>query len=149
MLAGKGLDDITRQVLRQLAKVRFLRFLTVGGCAAVVDFGALGVLRGWIPPTAAFSSAYVAGAVTHFLLNKHWTFRCARADLAKQVLEYLGVISITYLVQLAGFKVGLVLFKQNIYLAKVIAVPPGTIVGYFLLKMHVFKDIPNPTLLED
>ena len=126
-----------------------MRFLTVGGCAAVVDFGLLGILRGWILPTAAFSGAYVAGAVTHFLLNKHWTFRCGRADLARQLAEYLVVIGIIYLVQLAGFRAGLLLFKQNVLLAKAAAVPPGTVVGYFLLKMHVFKDVPNPALMED
>ncbi len=63
--------------------------------------------------------------------------------------EYLVVIGIIYLVQLAGFRGGLVLFNHNIYLAKALAVPPGTIAGYFLLRMHVFKDIPNPTQMED
>jgi putative flippase GtrA len=115
----------------------------------VVDFGVLGLLREWIPPTAAFSGAYVAGAAIHFLLNKHWTFRCGRADLAKQLAEYLVVIGITYLVQLAGFRGGLALFSHNVYLAKAMAMPLGTIVGYFLLKMHVFEDISYPTQMDD
>lgn len=132
-----------------MTKIRFVRFLTVGGCTAVVDFGVLGLLREWIPPTAAFSGAYVAGAAIHFLLNKHWTFRCGRADLAKQLAEYLVVIGITYLVQLAGFRGGLALFSHNVYLAKAMAMPLGTIVGYFLLKMHVFEDISYPTQMDD
>jgi putative flippase GtrA len=132
-----------------MSKIRFVRFLTVGVCTAVVDFGMLAILRGWIPPTAAFSGAYLAGAVTHFLLNKHWTFRCARTDLAKQVAEYLAVVGITYLVQLAGFRGGFALFNHNVFLAKAIAVPPGTIIGYLLLRMRVFKDVPRPAQMDD
>jgi hypothetical protein len=29
------------------------------------------------------------------------------------------------------------------------AMPLGTIVGYFLLKMHVFEDISYPTQMDD
>jgi hypothetical protein len=45
---------------------------------------------------------------------------------------------------LVGFRAGLILFSQNIYLAKALAIPPGTIMGYCLLKMRVFKDIAEP-----
>lgn len=71
-----------------------------------------------------------------------------RADHWKQLGEYLVVIGLVYWVQLAGFRTGMVLFRRSvahdIYLAKAIAVPPGTIVGYFLLKMRVFKDVHDP-----
>jgi hypothetical protein len=60
------------------------------------------------------------------------------------VAEYLVVVGIIYLVQLVGFRGGLLLFKHNIYFAKAIAVPPGTLVGYNLLKLRVFRNIPSP-----
>ena len=131
-------------VFRRMTTFRFVRFLTVGGCSAVVDFGVLWIMRRWVSATTAFSGAYLAGVATHFLLNKHWTFRCVRTDLVKQIAEYLAVMAATYLVQLVGFRAGLILFNQNIYLAKVLAIPPGTIMGYCLLKMRVFKDIAEP-----
>jgi putative flippase GtrA len=143
LLSGKGLDFLNPTVFRRLTKFRFVRFLAVGGCTALVDFSLLGLLRDRSPPTAAFSAAYVAAAATHFLLNKHWTFGCVRADLAKQLAEYLIVLGIIYLVQLVGFRGGLILFNQNVYLAKALAVPPGTVAGYYLLKMRVFKDISD------
>jgi putative flippase GtrA len=119
---------------------RLVRFLVVGGCSAVVDFSTLWMLNGRLAPTVAFSCAYVVGIVTHFLLNKYWTFHCVRTDLLKQVMEYLVVLLITYLVQLVCFRAGLAVFHQNIYLAKVVAIPPSTLVGFCLLKIRVFRE---------
>jgi len=136
---------MNHDVLRKITTIRWIRFLAVGVCTSAVDFTVLGTLNIWVSPTAAFSAAYAAAMVTHFLLNKHWTFRCGREDLAKQIAEYLVVVGITYLVQLAGFRGGLILCHQNVYLAKVLAVPPATVVGYCLLKARVFKDLSEAT----
>jgi len=132
---------MTSVVFSQIVSVRFVRFLTVGGCTAVVDFSGLWLLKHWFSPTLAFSGAYLAAVATHFLLNKHWTFRCARKDVVRQMAEYLVVLVVTYLVQLAAFRGGLIVFHQNPYIAKACAVPPSTIVGYCLLRLRVFKDI--------
>jgi putative flippase GtrA len=126
-------------VPKQVPIPRLVRFLVVGVCTAAVDFSALWLLSRWLAPTVAFSCAYAAGVVTHFLLNKYWTFHCARTDLFKQAAEYLAVLGITYLVQLVGFRVGLAIF-HNIYLARVIAVPPSTLAGFYLLKIRVFRE---------
>jgi putative flippase GtrA len=125
---------LTRETLHKLA-----RFLTVGGCAAAVDFSMLWLFSGRLAPMAAFSCAYATGVSTHFLLNKYWTFRCSRTDLLRQMGEYLVVAALCFCGQTVGFRIGLALFHHNIYLAKLIAIPPGTLVGFFLLKRRVFK----------
>ncbi len=120
-----------------------MRFLLVGGGAAAVDYSVLWMLSQRLTQTEAFSIAYLTGVLTHFTLNKYWTFRCNRSDLARQILEYSGVVMITYLIQLTGFEFWIKAFHINLYLAKFLAIPPSTLAGFFLLKLHVFKHVPS------
>ena len=132
-------------VLKRESILRLGRFLMVGGLAAAVDFSSLSVLHLVLAPTAAFSIAYAAGVVTHFLLNKYWTFRCARTDFLRQIAEYLLVVSINYTLQLIVFKGVLATWPgAGVYVAKAAALPPGTVLGFFLFKKHVFKRHPHP-----
>jgi putative flippase GtrA len=113
--------------------------------AAAVDFAALSLLHLVLAPTAAFSIAYAAGVITHFLLNKYWTFRCARTDLLRQIAEYLLVVAMNYALQLVVFREVLSTWPgAGVYLAKAAALPAGTVLGFFLFKKHVFKRHPLP-----
>jgi putative flippase GtrA len=115
----------------------------VGGMAAAVDVTALGLFRYVLAPTAAFSAAFAAGVVTHFLLNKYWTFRCARTDFLRQIAEYLLVVAINYAIQLVVFRGVLSAWPGvSVLIAKAAALPPGTVLGFFLFKKHVFKRHP-------
>lgn len=127
--------------------LRLGRFLMVGGMAAAVDITALGLLRFVLTPTAAFSAAFAAGVVTHFLLNKYWTFRCSRTDLMRQVAEYLVVVAMNYVIQLLVFRAVLLAWPgAGVLVAKAAAMPPGTVLGFFLFKKHVFKRHPHPEI---
>jgi putative flippase GtrA len=120
--------------------LRLGRFLAVGGAAAGVDFAALSALHLVLAPTAAFSIAYATGVVTHFLLNKYWTFRCPRTDLLRQIAEYLLVVAINYSLQLVVFRAVLTTWPgAGVFVAKAAALPPGMVLGFFLFKKHVFK----------
>ena len=128
--------------------MRLGRFLVVGGTAAAVDFAALSLLHFVLAPTAAFSIAFATGVVTHFLLNKYWTFRCVRTDLLRQVSEYLLVVAMNYFLQLIVFRGVLSSWPSaGVYVAKAVALPPGTVLGFFLFKKHVFKRHPHPVRL--
>ena len=127
-------------VLKQETIHRLLRFFTVGGCSAVADYAVLWLLRSHSSPMTAFSIAYGTGVAVHFLLNKYWTFRCSRTDLLRQMAEYLAVAVVIYLVQGVGFRAGLALFHGNIFIAKLLAIPPGTLVGFFVLRARVFRE---------
>jgi putative flippase GtrA len=119
---------------------RFARFLAVGTCSAAVDFTTLHFLHTALAATEAFSLAWIAGVVTHFLLNKYWTFRCGRRDVFKQLGQYLGVVALNYVVQLIVFKTILGFWPAaGIYAAKAAAIPMATIPGFFLFKKHVFE----------
>ena len=125
--------------------MRLGRFLVVGGTAAGVDFAVLSLLHFELVPTAAFSIAYASGVITHFLLNKYWTFRCVRTDLLRQVGEYLLVVLVNYILQLIVFRSVLSVWPAiSIYIAKAAAIPAGTVPGFFLFKKHVFRRHPDP-----
>jgi putative flippase GtrA len=90
--------------------------------------------------TTAFSLAWMAGVIAHFLLNKYWTFRCGRRDVFKQLGQYLAVVAVNYVVQLIVFKTVLGFWPAaGIYVAKAAAIPAATIPGFFLFKKHVFE----------
>lgn len=148
-LSGNARCSFGESVPRKSTFGRLVRFLTVGGCALLVDFGTLWLLSRRVIPTLAFSAAYLAGVTTHFTLNKFWTFQCARTDLLKQLSEYVTVMAITYLIQLTGFRLGLILFHEDLFLAKAVAVPPSTLVGFALLRARVFREAGEAVGLEE
>jgi len=126
-------EMLDRVFNREIAK-----FLTVGAIAAAVDFSALFAASRMMGPTAAFLVAYPAGVITHFLLNKYWTFGCARRDFAKQIVQYAGTVVAAFLVQSAVYAVVVRWSGGNVLLAKACAIPPSTVVCYLLLKLGVF-----------
>jgi putative flippase GtrA len=135
-------------VFNQEAFARLGRFLFTGGLAALVDCTVLWTLSRRLGVTAAFSCAYVSGVTVHFCLNKWWTFRCVRRDLLRQVGSYLLVTLVTYSVQLVVFRGALAALRADwlglgagpwqLYLAKATAIPPSTLIGYYLFKQRVF-----------
>jgi putative flippase GtrA len=144
-LCGRSRPCFAGAVPKRESILRLGRFLAVGGIAAAVDFAALSLLHVMLAPTAAFSAAFAAGVVTHFLLNKYWTFRCARTDFLRQIAEYLLVVALNYVMQLIVFRGVLAAWPgAGVYLAKAAALPPGTVLGFFLFKKHVFKRHPLP-----
>jgi putative flippase GtrA len=114
------------------------KYLAVGAIAAVVDFSALFVASRVLGPGPAFLVAYPAGVVTHFLLNKRWTFGCARRDLGWQLAQYAGTVIVAFLVQSAVFASAVRWSGGNVLLAKACAIPPSAVVCYALLKFGVF-----------
>jgi putative flippase GtrA len=57
-----------------LVRSRFLRFLLVGGFAAVVNIGSRIVLSHWLPYPVAICAAFVVALSTAFVLNRSFVF---------------------------------------------------------------------------
>lgn len=125
-------------MIKQERISRFLRFCAVGVSVAAVDFGLLCILSPWLRPVIAVSIAYLTAVCCHFLLNKMWVFRCSRTDYAKQLSQYALAVTGCWLTTVGVVKLCLSTVTSNILLAKLIAVPPATIVGFVLLHLFVF-----------
>jgi putative flippase GtrA len=57
-----------------LVRSRFLRFLLVGGFAAVVNIGSRILLSPWLPYPVAICAAFVVALSTAFVINRSFVF---------------------------------------------------------------------------
>lgn len=90
-------------MLRPELVFKLLRFAAVG-LAVMVFFMGLNWLFGRVvSEQAAFLCAYPPSVALHFCLNKWWTFDDRRAATKGQVGEYLGMVAVTFLIQLGVF----------------------------------------------
>ena len=119
-------------------RVRLVRFLVVGGGTLVVQLAVFWALRRLTNETVAFSVSWVVSTATHYLANRYWALPSARHDSAKQFGEYLFTIGLSYLINLAAFKVLRGVGVTELW-ATALAVPPSTVVVFLLLNYRVFR----------
>lgn len=79
--------------------VAFSRSQLASAAATIVDFGLLfslvELLRVWYVAATAIGS--LAGAVTNFLLNRHWSFAATHGRWDRQAIRY-AIVSFTSMV---------------------------------------------------
>jgi putative flippase GtrA len=84
-----------RRGLRRFAIFRFiaLRFALIGGITTAIDVGLFAalVLFADLSPDRANAISYGTALLTGFLLNRGWTFRDVRGDLAEQFTRVIVV----------------------------------------------------------
>jgi putative flippase GtrA len=125
-------------VLERERIYRLLRFGTVGGLVAGIDFGSIWTLSHWLAPLISVSIAYLSAVCCHFLLNKLWVFRCNRTDYARQLLQYGVSVLACWLTTLGIVQLSLATITSNVLVAKLIATLPAMFVGFVLLQFFVF-----------
>ena len=118
---------------------RVLRFLVVGGGSAGVQFAVLALLRGVMGETLAFSSSWVVSTMAHYLANRFWALPSARTDSGRQLGEYLFAVGLSYVINLAAFKICTVWIGLGVMWAAFWAIPPSTVVVFLILNYRVFR----------
>jgi len=91
------------------------------------------------PPLVAVSAAYLIAVSVHFCLNKWWVFQNRSAAYGAQLFKYAMTVAACWLCTVSIFWLSLRLATTNIYIAKIIAVPPTTLLGFALMKWFVFR----------
>lgn len=134
-------------MLKQQRLVHLVRYCTVGITAAVIDFSLVWILSRWLSPLFAVSVAYITAVSCHFLLSKIWVYRCNRRDHFRQIGQYALCIIGCWLSTLGVVKLCLSTITTNILVAKLIAVPPATLVGFVVLRFFVFAPRKKSTVL--
>jgi putative flippase GtrA len=117
---------------------RLLRFLVVGAGTALVQVAVLRALKARFGEMLAFSISWVVSTTTHYFANRFWALPSGRDDTAQQLGEYLVAVALSYLINLAVFKLLRVKFKLSITWATLWAIPPSTIVVFLILNYRVF-----------
>jgi putative flippase GtrA len=123
-----------------------VRFGCVGGLVAVVHsiliwyfFHVAG-----LGARPSFWAGYFPAVALHFCLTKWWTFRCARRDLARQVLRYLFVAALAAVVQFGVYHGALTWVTRDPNVAYVIAAILQMGLGFVLMRQKVFQ-VPAST----
>ena len=119
-------------------QIRLLCFLVVGAGSALVQVGVLRALKTRFGETLAFSISWVVSTTTHYFANRFWALPSTRNDTAQQLGEYLVAVAVSYVINLAVFKLLRVRFKLSTTWATLWAIPPSTIVVFLILNYRVF-----------
>ena len=98
-----------------------------------IDVGSDGVAR---QPGA---QNFAGSTLTHYLLNRFWALPSARADTWRQAKEYVGTAAISWVINIAVFRLCLDGFGLGKMWATAVAVPPSTVVVFLLLNYRVFR----------
>ena len=116
-----------------------LRFCLVGGFVCLVDLAMLWLWSRFTPPMVAVSAAYFIAVTVHFCLNKWWVFRNQSTAVGAQVFKYALTVAACWLCTVAIFSLSLHWLTTNIFVAKIIAVPPATLLSFALMRWFVFE----------
>ena len=114
------------------------RYLASAAFATISDLGLFALIHGYLPELAAYAISYSSAVTARFLLDRYWTFPQQRnTGSLRQFLSY-------WVVALAALGLGSVIFAGLRILeleplpAKILSVPPTTIVAFCGLKLWVF-----------
>ena len=116
-----------------------IRFGLVGGFVCLVDLAMLWLFSRFTPPVVAVSVAYFIAVTVHFCLNKWWVFRNQSTAVGAQVLKYALTVAACWLCTVAVFSLSLRWVTMNIFIAKIIAVPPTTLLSFVMMRWFVFR----------
>ncbi len=128
-----------RQLIRVLSEHRFVRFCVIGGMAFVIDAGCASIFLHFLPKVAALAFAYLLSCLFHYTCSKQWTFRDETQVSMRQIGAYAWVNLTTLVINTTLSAWLLQVFEQNVIFAKAVALPPTSVIGFFLLRWFVFS----------
>ena len=128
-----------RKACARETQVRFFRFLTVGGTAAIVQFSSVWLWSKWFGSTVAFTLSFVCSTTAHYLLNRGWALPSIRSDRGRQLCVYLATVALSYLVNLGGFLFFHRHMGFDVRWSTALAIPPSTLFVFLLLNYRVFR----------
>jgi putative flippase GtrA len=119
----------------------FAKFGLVGAATAVIYF-----LVMWFADSivglgylVVVSLAYFASTVFHFLANRHFTFSAASGQCRRQMVRYLVMWSVNYVITLAVVGFCVERFHFSPYIGVCVSVLFTLCVGFLLGRYWVFK----------
>ena len=119
----------------------FILFLMVGAFTATIYFCVLIVLLEFllIDYRVAVSVAYVSAVTFHFISNRRVTFRSNEARVLPQIIRYLPMIVLNYVLTICVVTVSVETLGFSPYLGAALAIVVTTGVGFCMSKQWIFK----------
>jgi putative flippase GtrA len=129
-----------RRFFSYVVGLSLVRFAVTGVLNTLVGLGTIYALK-WFAgmnDTVANLLGYGVGLLVSYLVNSRWTFRYRQA-LLPVLPQYLLVVLIAYLVNLAVVHWCISGLQLNSYVAQACGVIPYAALSYVLLRCFVFK----------
>jgi putative flippase GtrA len=129
-------------VFRRKENIRSLAsFLLVGGVTAGLYFGLLALFLEVIglDYKLGVSAAYLLAISFHFFSNRHLTFRSGHARIVPQVVRYLIVAFVNYLLTLGVVFVVVDRLRSSAYVGVMASILLTLVFGYAGSKIWVFR----------
>ncbi|NTU69548.1 GtrA family protein [bacterium] len=121
---------------------KLFRFLVVGVVTFVMYYALLSLLYSYmhIVYWLAIAVSYVISVVFHYLSNRSYTFRASGSRIGGQLLKYVVMAAMNYIIQLIAVFVLYEVIGVWFYYAVVVGTALTFIVGYVLMRGWVFRD---------
>ena len=122
---------------------KILRFCLTGGFVSGIDLAMLWLWSRFTPAPVAATAAYLIAVTVHFCLNKWWVFQNRGETNDAQIVRYVLTVGACYLCMITSFSMALRFVTSNIFISKLIALPPTTALGFLMMKWFVFHERPQ------
>ncbi len=119
---------------------KVFRFLLVGGLTFSIYYGFLWIAYGFfhMPYPGAVAVSYSFAIIFHFLASRKITFNSLGTKPQKQVVRYLAVAALNYLVQLGVIRLCFEIYGINFYISTFFGILLTMIIGFILMNFWVF-----------
>ena len=121
-----------------------IRFAIVGATTAAIYFGLLAILVEYVhlDYRLAVTVAYVVAVGFHFLSNRRFTFRAHEAKALPQLLRYLVLVGVSYLVTLTVVTIAVEVLRTDPMWGVVLAAAATMGLGFVVSKFWIFQSNP-------
>lgn len=122
-------------------KSPLLRFLLVGGAAAIIQLGVLRLMAGIaaLPDAVAVSAAYGASVLFHFFANLRFTFGLRGDGVLARIPRYIVVAIINYAITLVVVGLLTRVAQFGLYSSAIMAIAATTGFGFIASRHWVFS----------
>lgn len=125
---------------------QFLRFLAVGGLAALLHWLSRLFLSTWLPFSLAVTLAYIFGMLVAFLLNSFFVFQQSEKARYVQARDFVLVNLLFFPIvwfasmQINNFLISIGMTRNSEELAHAIAIPLPMLATFLIYKFFAFKE---------
>lgn len=125
---------------------RFLKFLAVGLTTMVVQFSSFALM--WdifhLPQRLSVSISYLTAVTFHFLSNRSFTFQAGNANVFKQLVKYIVVTCLNYVITIVVVDVCVKILFLSPYIGVMAAIATTVMTGFLFLRYWVFGEASRP-----
>jgi len=93
-----------------------------------------------LPQRLSVSVSYIAAVTFHFLSNRLFTFQAGNANIFKQLVKYIIVTFLNYIITIVVVEVCVEILLLSPYVGVLAAIATTVMTGFLFLKYWVFGE---------